>query len=425
MVEGLESRQIIHDILKLIKINSLNFEDAFITLTTGKKITLQNTKFIHNTTLTSIRRYIIVKKIIMDLAPKINEDSDSFIVLLSSITQLLFLKMKEYAVVNSAVELSKKKNILTSYKFINGCLRSFLRKKEIYSQFNIEFVDLPEWFIEKTKNLNDLERKIFLKSLTKQPSLHLVFKDKKYKNKYLNYGLATSKNSLGVDKKYSIRDIPNISEGEWWVQDFSAMLPLSEIDISRYKKIADVGSAPGGKLFQLLLENTDITSFEKNKRRIVKLNENLKRLDFDLELKPNDFLLIKNEEKFDLIVIDAPCSSVGTIKRNPEIFFKKRAPDFKYLINAQEKLLRKSSKMLKKNGTILYMVCSFLEIETTILIKDFLKENNNYSLSTFTIKNKEAKKIIINNKYINILPSSILADIEIDGFFAVKLIKNE
>ena len=293
------------------------------------------------------------------------------------------------------------------------------------SFFNIEFVDLPEWFIEKTKNLNDLERKIFLKSLTKQPSLHLVFKDKKYINKYLNYGLATSKNSLGVDKKYSIRDIPNISEGEWWVQDFSAMLPLSEIDISRYKKIADVGSAPGGKLFQLLLENTDITSFEKNKRRIVKLNENLKRLDFNLELKPNDFLLIKNEEKFDLIVIDAPCSSVGTIKRNPEIFFKKRAPDFKYLINAQEKLLRKSSKMLKKNGTILYMVCSFLEIETTILIKDFLKENNNYSLSTFTIKNKEAKKIIINNKYINILPSSILADIEIDGFFAVKLIKNE
>ena len=425
MVEGLESRQIIHGILRLIKINSLNYEDAFISLTAGKKITIQNTKLIHNTTLTSIRNYIIVKKIILDLSPKINEDSDSFIVLLSSITQILFLKMKEYAVVNSAVELSKKKNFLTSYKFINGCLRSFLRKKEIYSQLNIKFIDLPKWFTEQTKNLNDAEKKIFLRSLTKQPSLHLVFKDEKCINKYLNYGMPTSKKSLGVNKKYSIRDIPNISKGEWWVQDFSAMLPLSEINISNYEKIADVGSAPGGKLFQLLLTNKDITSFEKNKKRIIKLNENLKRLNFNLNLQPSDFLLTKDEEKFDLIVIDAPCSSVGTIKRNPEIFFKKRAPDFKYLINAQEKLLRKSNKMLKKNGTILYMVCSFLEIETTILIKDFLKENNNYSLSTFTIKNKEAEKININNKYINILPSSILADIEIDGFFAVKLIKNE
>ena len=425
MVEGLESRQIIHSILKLIKLNSLNYEDAFIKLTAGKNLTLQNIKFIHNTTLTSIRNYIIIKKIILDLSPKINEDSDSFIILLSSITQILFLKIKEYAVVNSTVEMSKKKNVLTSYKFINGCLRSFLRKKEAYCKFNIEFSDLPKWFVEKTKNLNNSEKKIFVKSLAKQPSLHLVFRDEKCRDKYLNYGLITSKNSLGIDRKYSIRDIPNISEGEWWVQDFSAMLPLSEINISEYEKIADVGSAPGGKLFQLLLKNKNISSFEKNSKRIVKLNENLKRLNFNLDLRTSDFLQIKNEEKFDLIVIDAPCSSVGTIKRNPEIFFKKKTPDFKYLISTQEKLLEKSSKVLKRNGTILYMVCSFLEIETTNLIKNFLKENKNYSLSAFTIKNEEAKKINTNNIYINILPSSILADVEIDGFFAVKLIKNE
>jgi len=423
MDDGLESRKIVHKILKIIKINSTNFDEAFSTCTADKKLTIQNSKFIHNTTLTTIRNYLLIKKIILNLVPKIDENSDSFILLLSSITQIIFLKIKEYAVVNSAVELSKKKEILTSDKFINGCLRNFLRNKESFLKYKIDYNDLPKWFVDKTINLKNTEKKIFLENYWKQPGIHLVFKKKEYIKKYLNFGLETSENSLAINPLYTLKNIPNFDNGEWWIQDFSVMLPLSEIDISKYKNIADVGSAPGGKLFQLLSKNKNVTSFEKNKKRITRLNENLKRLKFENNVKAVDFLEIKEDKQYDLIVLDAPCSSIGTIKRNPEIFFKKQIPNFKYLINLQEKLLEKSNKLLKRNGALIYMVCSFLDIETIKQISNFLKKNKNYVLSDFKIKNNKIKNLNIDKNYINIIPTNILNDVQIDGYFAAKLIK--
>ena len=77
-------------------------------------------------------------------------------------------------------------------------------------------------------------------------------------------------------------------------------------------------------------------------------------------------------KKFDIITIDAPCSAVGTIRRHPEIFFKKKSPDLNSLIKTQYDLLKKSSNLLSKNGIIIYMTCSFLEIETTAQITKFL-----------------------------------------------------
>ena len=116
---------------------------------------------------------------------------------------------------------------------------------------------------------------------------------------------------------------------------------------------------------------------------------------------------------------------MGTIKRNPEIFLKKRIPDFKYLLKTQKNLLEKAKQTLNINGTIIYMVCSFLKIETVDIISTFLKENKNFSYSSFNIKNEIASKLNINDKYFNIMPTSILTNIEIDGFFAVKLLKND
>ena len=426
MYDGIESRLIIHEILKLIRNKSNNFDETFNLITINKNLNIQNKKFIHNTILTTLRHKIIIDKIINNIVNKIDQNNDSYLLLLSSISQILFLNIKEYAVVYSTVEISKKNKINSSPKFINGCLRRIIRNKNIFLKTKVEFKDLPEWFIEKTKNLSDRKKNILIKNIFLQPSLHLVFKKKKYIKKYIKFGKITSDRSIAVGMKYNFADIPNFKNGEWWIQDYLSMLPLSLINIKKYKNIADVGSAPGGKLFQLMSSQKKITSFEKNKNRSNILIKNLKRLKFNITINIKDFLETKNIEKFDLIILDAPCSAVGTIRRHPEIFFKKIRPNFDSLIKNQYKLLQKSAKLLKNNGMIIYMVCSFLEIETIKQIEFFLQNNKNFTISRFDQSNNISSKDFINKQgAILTIPNTILKDVKVDGYFACKLIKND
>ena len=203
------------------------------------------------------------------------------------------------------------------------------------------------------------------------------------------------------------------------------MLPISLLDLKKYNKIADVGSAPGGKLFQLISKNSNVVAFEKNKKRALILEQNLKRLNMKANLKINNFLNFMDNIFFDLIILDAPCSSIGTIRRNPEIFFKKKSPDLNILNRLQYSLLEKSAKVLNKKGCIVYMTCSFLETETTDQINKFLKKNKNFSIEKFESKNKLTHELINKEGYILTMPKIIENNIKIDGYFACKLIKND
>ena len=159
---------------------------------------------------------------------------------------------------------------------------------------------------------------------------------------------------------------------------------LSLLEILKINLTADLCAAPGGKTFQLLNFGGKVEAFEKNKVRAKLMQENLKRLKFNCKLTIQDVLTISNKKKFDLIVLDAPCSSIGTIRRHPEIFFRKIGPDFNKIISLQKKLLDKAIKILNINGVLIYMVCSFLAEEGKNQINNFLKKNNNFSLVKFS-----------------------------------------
>ena len=136
-----------------------------------------------------------------------------------------------------------------------------------------------------------------------------------------------------------------------------------------------------------------------------------------------DALNTDEKESYDVILIDAPCSAVGTIRKNPEIFFRKNREDLNKNIQIQKNLLNKSKKLSNKNSLIIYMVCSFLEEETTGQIDDFLKLNNNFYIEKF--KTSAYKKLIDNYGYINSLPTTINNQVKIDGFFAAKIRRDD
>ena len=203
------------------------------------------------------------------------------------------------------------------------------------------------------------------------------------------------------------------------------MLPLYLSPEIRSKKVLDMCAAPGGKAFQAISLNNNVTLNDISLKRAKKLTINLKRLNFGNKIKNYNALDIPENEKFDVIILDSPCSGVGTLRRNPEILFKKKPPDLEFLTKIQKNLINKAAKLLNKNGIIIYMVCSFFYDETKNIKNKFLKENKNFSQYKYKLgSHGKFKKFLDDDRDIFCIPSKY-GDYKVDGFYSVKFIKND
>jgi len=420
MNKGTKLRFKIHNILYDIYQNNKNLDDLIIKNEIDKESS-EDIAFVHNVCLNSMRFYFHVNEIINTYIKKKSKIHQK-ILLISGITQIVYLNFKEYAVIDCSVEIAKKLNIY--HGLINACLKNISLNKKDLNKTNIKFNNLPYWFQKQTTNLSKINKNSFLKNFNQEPDLHIVFKDEKKKEQFKEKIVNSSNNSGFLKQKKLIRNLSFYKEGHWWVQDFSSSFPLLNVNKKVLSKNnIDLCAAPGGKSFQVLSTKNTIILNDKSKKRLKITKENLNRLNFKAEILNKNALTINSNKKFDFIILDAPCSAIGTIRKNPEIFFKNKDPDFKNLIYIQMKMLKKASILLKNNGIILYMVCSFLEIETTNQIKHFLSKNKNFTLNKFFVNNhNDQHKKFINNNYMYTLPSTFKG-YKIDGYFAAYLKK--
>ena len=151
--------------------------------------------------------------------------------------------------------------------------------------------------------------------------------------------------------------LPGFSEGAWWVQDAAAAIPARLFGDVRGKRIADICAAPGGKTAQLAAMGAQVTAVDRSERRLVRLKENLNRLQLAAETVVVDATEWQ-PEPFDGALIDAPCTSTGTIRRHPDIAWLKQENDLAALADLQRRLLEKSVDLVVPGGTIIYCTCS-------------------------------------------------------------------
>ncbi len=410
----------VHNILYDIRKNGVTLDKAFSEIS-NSKISSRDIAFIYNVSINTMRYSIHSKKILLKYVkkePKLHEE----ILLCCAITQIIFLDFKEYAVINSTVEISKKLKLF--HGFINACLRKISINKKELKNTKIIYLDLPTWFKQKTKDLSKIQRELFIKNYYTEPNLHLVFKDIKSLSNFDQKLSKTSDVSGFLVKKQRLESITSYNKGNWWVQDFSSSFPLNNIEEDIINKLCfDMCAAPGGKSFQILSKNKKIDLNDKSKKRTKVLRSNLERLNFYPKITNIDVKDLNIKLKYNFIIVDAPCSSIGTIRKNPEIFYRDKEPKFIELIKIQKKMLEVASKLLKAEGVILYMVCSFIKDETTDQINNFLSKNKNFCLKDFNLKNKNSlNNLFIQNKKMFIIPS-LLNQYTIDGYFAVYLKK--
>ena len=420
MIKGVKIRFEIHNILFSVYKFNRTLNNSLIKKQINKQ-KKEDIAFLYNVTLNSMRLHLHCLKIIDKFIKKKLRDQEK-ILLISAITQIVFLNFKEYAVINCSVEIAKKLKLYPG--IINATLKKIAKNKNDLKQIKINFSDLPLWFQKKTRFMSDYEKKQFLENFHKEPNIHIVFKDEEKLKKFDTKLFKTSMISGFLLDEENFQEKISFINGDWWVQDFSSFLPLYNFKkINKNKLLLDACAAPGGKSFQILSKKLNVILNDKSKNRIQTLKSNLKRLKLSAKILNEDFIRFDNKRKYDVIIIDAPCSAVGTIRRNPEIFFKNKSPNFDKLLSLQENMLEKASFLLNTNGFIIYMTCSFLQIETIDQVRKFLNLNNNFVLSDFKLREnqKNYSKFIKNNFMITI--PNIIFDYNIDGYFAAFLKK--
>ena len=421
MKKSVKIRKIIFEILYEIHKKNKNFDESFLNFTKKLSINDQERSMIYNIVLNSIRKNFFIQNILNEYLKK-KTSVKVKILLLSAITQILYLDFKEYAVTNETVEVAKIKKLNPG--LINSLLKNIIRNKKLINREEIDQASIPAWFNKALLGNQNRIKKI-LKNVGSEPSLHLVFKNKKFLENFNENYIKTTETSAFVSARKKIKCIKDYHKGHWWVQDFSSMLPIYLSSELQSKKILDMCSAPGGKAFQALALENKVTLNDINLKRISTLRDNLIRLNFNCEIKNINALNIPDTESFDVVILDSPCSGVGTLRRNPEILFKQKPPNLDFLLMTQTNLINKAAKLLKKQGTLIYMVCSFLHEETKNIKNKFLTENENFFQYKFNLSsNSDFGKFIDNEGDINCIPTKF-KNYMIDGFYAVKFIKND
>ena len=422
MNRSTKTRYIIFQILVEVFKKNKNFETAFNKMTHGQDLGQRDISFINNVCLNSMRRNIHCK-LILNKFIKSKLNTNQRILLSSAIVQIVYLKMKPYAVVNETVNVAKKVKVFSG--FVNAVLKNILNNIYKVRKTQIELFDLPNWFVKQINQSKNFNAEKFISTFCDYPSLHIVFKSAQYLNNYTEAHTKSSENSAFIESKKKINDMPNFKKGEWWVQDFSSMLPLAIKPKIKNLQILDLCAAPGGKAFQILSNNNVILN-DISLKRISKLRNNLSRLKFNPEIQNINGLDFDENYKFDVVILDAPCSSIGTVRKHPEILFKSKEPDFATLNELQKNLLQKSSKLIKNKGKIIYMVCSFFYSETIEIIENFLKKNKNFEIEKYNPNNdfSDVKHLISKEGYF-LTPPTSYKNFNIDGFFSVQLIKND
>jgi len=426
MGKGIETRIIIGKILKKIRETSINLDSCFEKSIENHKLSETDRRFIYNVTITTIRNINTIEQILENFTKKINKKEISYFLIISALCQIFYLKLKGYAVINSTCESLKKLSSKKSISFANGLLRNIERNKKNIILNVLKKSKHPIWFKNNIKNLSSNKRKAIYKSVTNKPSLHIYFKSNKYIKSINKKYIKTSETSIALKQNCKIIDLPGYNKGNWWIQDYAATIPVKLFGNIKNKKILDMCAAPGGKTFQLINLGAKVTAYDISKKRIELMKANAKRLNYNIKIIENNVLKISETIKYDAILLDPPCTSTGTIKRNPEILYRKIEPDINYFIELQYNMLIKASKLLKKSGTIIYSVCSLFQNEGINQIKKFLLEKNNFSISKIKLdKSCNYNKLITNEGYFQSYPYDLYNIGGIDGFFIAKLIKEK
>jgi 16S rRNA (cytosine967-C5)-methyltransferase len=351
--------------------------------------------------------------------------------LLIGAAQILFLDVPDHAAVDLAVRLVQTDRHAARFTgLVNAVLRRVAREgAERLVALDTAVLDTPDWLLTRW---NDTYGTTIAHAIAvangREPALDLTVKsDPEFWAAKLN-GVVLPTGSVRALAHGAVTALPGFSEGAWWVQDAAAALPVRLLGDIGGRRVADLCAAPGGKTAQLAAGGAAVTAVDRAPARLERLRENLNRLSLDAELVCADAAQWTAEQTFDAVLLDAPCSATGTIRRHPDVPWLKCAGDIAKLAGLQRRLLERAIALTKPGGTLIYCTCSLEPEENEAMIGDLLAREA--GVSRVPIRAAEVfgrAEFLSANGDLRTLPCH-LPDADsrlagLDGFYVARLVK--
>lgn len=346
--------------------------------------------------------------------------------------QMLFLDIPDSAAVDLAVTHAKSDPRTARFAaLVNGVLRALGRVKDRALPAALrDTEDAPDWFRGRLVTAYGAEKASAILAMHRleAPVDFTVKSDPAgWAGKF--GGLLLPTGTVRIERlALPVSELPGFAEGEWWVQDAAAAMPAMLFGDIRGKRVADLCAAPGGKTAQLALAGADVTALDASRNRLKRLKVNLDRLGLQATLVEGDAATWRPKELFDAVLLDAPCSSTGTVRRHPDIPWTKSSADVEKLAGVQRRLLDAAVKLVKPGGQIVFSNCSLDPAEGEQLYTAFLAQNDEIvpdpvqpeeliALAPFV----DSRGCLRTTPADMILPTPSLSGL--DGFFAARMRK--
>jgi 16S rRNA (cytosine967-C5)-methyltransferase len=311
---------------------------------------------------TTLRHYGTIDAILASLIQKRPRGAGTLNRILETATaQILFMGVADHAAVSVAVDQLAADRDGAHFKGLaNAVLRRVARERDaLTAEFAMPEGDRPEWLWHRwVAAYGEATARTIAEAHRAEPSLDLSVKSDAAGWAEKLGGIVLPTGTVRTIAGGDIPSLPGYAEGEWWVQDAAAALPARLLGDVAGTRIADLCAAPGGKTAQLAASGANVTAVDISAPRLERLAANLRRLNLTAELVANDVLKWNPSEPYDAILLDAPCTATGTIRRHPDVVWLKRAEDVAALAKVQAKMIDHALGLLKPGGTLVYCTCS-------------------------------------------------------------------
>ncbi len=424
---GLAARTAASEIIWRVLIDGSYLDDAFEKTVSNYKLDHRDRSLVRAVSATTLRRLGQIKAVLdqhmkKPLAPKFAHAS---CILYTASAQILFMEVPDHAAIDLAVaQLRHQRKLHHLSGLANAVLRKVANsKQQVLAEPNPGRENTPKWLWQlwakdygketaakiANAHLGEAALDLTLKSSGQHPA-----------------GMELPTGSLRLEPGYGrIEELAGYGQGTWWIQDVAASLPVKVLGDVSGKAIADICAAPGGKTMQLAAGGAKVTAVDISQRRLERVQENLERVGLEAEIVCTDVLDWQPDTLFDALLLDAPCSATGTIRRHPDALYLKKSHDIDALCKLQEQLLSKAAALIKPGGELVYCTCSLQKREGELQMARFLAENSNFEPHPITSSQVGAMGHLINNQGdLRTLPFHTAGEnTGMDGFFISRIIR--
>lgn len=349
----------------------------------GEKLDARDRGFVRHLGTTCLRRLGQLDAMINHCTPKKLTGKQKKVrnILRLGIVQLLYMEVPAHAAVNCAVKMTDKcKTRIERHMkgMVNAIMRRIDREREKFTTGFSAELNLPKWLKENWRKTYGAEQvALICESLLAEPPLDISLKPQEDAALWADKlsGTVLANGSIRCDAVGAVQEKPGYEDGHWWVQDMAAALPVHLLAAKAGEEVLDLCAAPGGKAAQSAAKGCAVTAVDMSERRLRRLKENMTRLKLNVDVVTSNILDYKPEKPFSHILLDAPCSSTGTLRRHPELTRLRGPKDVTDLVAIQRKLLDAAIEMLPIGGCLIYCVCSMQAEEGPDQIEALLQRN--------------------------------------------------